>query len=439
MDDLSIKPIHIAVVGGEYICIPNNDVMETLEQLLQQAASDQTTATSYNIRSAHLQTIFDSFYNTTISTYPPKVQIYFAYRFLALKSLEEKKIGTMVISKLLDELTIEYIPDFERIFDNDIMSWEICDNFAQKILGPLIKKSDDFALKIAEWKDSGKVWRMRGACVTFVCLAKVGAMTELCFQICEACVRSSERFVQLGVGCLLREMSLMSSESVIEFITENYRYFSREGLRYSIDKLNSATRKSILTIGKNRKTKNQNNQNTQSVISTNKQTTENTQSTNETNLSKNVSIQQIQSIPQVQNISSVSNVNNIQKHHPNDIQMQQYNQQRMMNIPQDQMNMQMSMKVKDNYPQSMYLMSYYGRDNLFDIPMNPTPSQMHQQSMQQNQMQNHSIGLNQQQMEQLRNQQMQTSIHQPVAINKRGKGRQKNQITTTPPPPANQN
>ena len=32
------------------------------------------------------------------------------------------------------------------------------------------------------------------------------------------------RFVQLGVGCLLRELSLSYNQRVISFVYENYRY-----------------------------------------------------------------------------------------------------------------------------------------------------------------------------------------------------------------------
>ncbi|BFU18649.1 hypothetical protein KM1_100480 [Entamoeba histolytica HM-3:IMSS] len=260
MTEEIVKPIHIAYIGGKYVYIPFNDVIESLQVSLRSISNEKPSTGTYNIRSAQLQTLFDNFYSTTLSSYSPDNQLYFAYRFLALGTIEEKKIGTMVITKILDEITINHIADFERIFDNDITTWEVCDSFSVRVLGPLIKKSDEFATKISQWKDSGKVWRMRASCVTFVSLVKVGAMTDLSFDICAACIKSSERFVQLGVGCLLREMSLMYSDRVVQFITDNYRYFSREGLRYSIDKLNSVTRKQILLLGKNRKSKGSNSQ-----------------------------------------------------------------------------------------------------------------------------------------------------------------------------------
>ncbi|KAL7721316.1 DNA alkylation repair enzyme [Entamoeba marina] len=241
--------VHIASIGDVWTYVPPNTIVENIQQTLHENATT-ITATSYGIRAAVLQQIFDNFFTNHLSKFPVTTQMYFGYKFLKLPTAEEKRIGILTIVKNLDSLTIAYLPDFVRIIDNYVPDWTTCDSFSNKVLGPLVKKSDDFAHKISLWKDSGKVWRMRACCISFVNLAKVGAMTELSFEICAHCLRSSERFVQLGVGCLLREMSLMFSENVVEFITQNFRYFSREGLRYSIDKLNSDVRKKILSLGK---------------------------------------------------------------------------------------------------------------------------------------------------------------------------------------------
>ena len=243
------QKVHISQVGGNWTYIPPNTIIETLKEILTKNGSN-IKSTTYNIRAAELQQIFDNFYESTLSKLTPTIQMYFGMKFIKQESAEEKRIGILTIVKNLDFLTINYIEDFNRIIDSYIPDWNTCDAFSNKVLGPLVKKSDDFANKIAEWKESGKLWRMRSCCIAFVNLAKVGAMTELSFEICAQCLKSSERFVQLGVGCLLREMSLMHSESVVEFITQNFRYFSREGLRYSIDKLNADVRKKILSLGK---------------------------------------------------------------------------------------------------------------------------------------------------------------------------------------------
>jgi len=60
-------------------------------------------------------------------------------------------------------------------------------------------------------------------------------------------VRDSQRFVQLGVGWVLRELSLADHDLVVNFIKSNYAYFSREGLRYAIEKMSGAQRTKLLS------------------------------------------------------------------------------------------------------------------------------------------------------------------------------------------------
>lgn len=63
-----------------------------------------------------------------------------------------------------------------------------------------------------------------------------GFMDEL-FKLCDSCLHYQERFNQLGVGWLLREMSLATKDRTVDFIERNQGRFIPEGLRYAIEKL----------------------------------------------------------------------------------------------------------------------------------------------------------------------------------------------------------
>lgn len=57
-------------------------------------------------------------------------------------------------------------------------------------------------------------------------------------------------FVQLGTGWVLRELSLSDKNRVVEFIKENYDFFSREGLRYALEKMDEKTRLFLMNYKK---------------------------------------------------------------------------------------------------------------------------------------------------------------------------------------------
>ena len=156
----------IARIGGKLKTIPYNTVISTLQQLLLQNSPSKTPS-NYGMKSAQIQTVFDSFYSSTLQLYPPETQIYFAYRFLSLISPEEKRIGILTLSKNISHLNEHYLDDLERIFDYDINDWMICDALANKVVTQLMRSHDVCSSRLYSWKDSGKIWRMRACCVIF--------------------------------------------------------------------------------------------------------------------------------------------------------------------------------------------------------------------------------------------------------------------------------
>jgi 3-methyladenine DNA glycosylase AlkD len=75
------------------------------------------------------------------------------------------------------------------------------------------------------------------AAVAFLSEARHGGRTRELLTICRTLVRNRDRFVQLGMGWVLRELSLADREEVLRFLAQHYRRINREALRYAIDKL----------------------------------------------------------------------------------------------------------------------------------------------------------------------------------------------------------
>lgn len=77
---------------------------------------------------------------------------------------------------------------------------------------------------------------------------------DLLFETVEFSLVSSslsiERFVQLGCGWLLREISLSERKRVISFIEKHHESFSREGLRYAIEKMTESERRRLMNFKK---------------------------------------------------------------------------------------------------------------------------------------------------------------------------------------------
>lgn len=89
-------------------------------------------------------------------------------------------------------------------------------------------------------------------------------------------VKNNERFAQLGVGWLLRELSLADLKLTKNFIKENYNYFIREGLRYATEKMKESDKNSIMNYKPKEKEKEEEDDDEKEDLKTNKRKRNNT-------------------------------------------------------------------------------------------------------------------------------------------------------------------
>jgi 3-methyladenine DNA glycosylase AlkD len=198
------------------------------------------------VRSPALDLFFKKLYADHIK---PKT---IAFKFdLALKLLkspfqEEKKLAILILNKISKQLTTSDLDILAELFKSDIYEWATCDVFSSKVVTQIIKQNPDVADHILTWKDSPNLWQQRSACVSFVTVARFGNFNNQIISICSTVIKNSMRFAQLGAGWVLRELYLADPTLTVSFIKENYNYFSREGLRYAIEKMEPDLQKELL-------------------------------------------------------------------------------------------------------------------------------------------------------------------------------------------------
>jgi 3-methyladenine DNA glycosylase AlkD len=166
---------------------------------------------------------------------------------LASPIAEEKGLAILILKSRHKELGLSFLDSFEPILCDHVYDWGTADGLSGKVFRHLIERSDAKLIKrIVSWRSSSSLWMQRMAAVSFVNLARHGNVTSEVLQICKTTIRNPERFVQLGTGWVLRELWLAEPETVEAFIETNYQRFSREGLRYAIEKMPKKLQKEIL-------------------------------------------------------------------------------------------------------------------------------------------------------------------------------------------------
>ena len=176
--------------------------------------------------------------------------------------MEYKLFGNYLLEKIQKNLTADFLHnEAVEILRDHCNTWATCDGLSSKVIRKMIDRDNShnqdnpnnqqFAIIVAGWCHSKHLWVQRSSCVSFVCLARHGHFNERIIDICSQCIQNQERFVQLGAGWVLRELSLADLNLVVDFIKLNYTSFSREGLRYAIEKMDSEMKQQLMRYDPN--------------------------------------------------------------------------------------------------------------------------------------------------------------------------------------------
>lgn len=178
----------------------------------------------------------------------PDAQVDVALEMLRQRHAEDKLAGILMIQEtLIPSGAVDWRRDLSRfasLFDDGfIYNWNTCDWFCVKALGAVAQREGEpCARAIAAWRDADNLWKRRASGIAFINLAKRGdanfdGFVDMMLEICDATIRSDERFAQTGTGWALRELALADHERVVDFIERNAASFSAEGMRYATEKM----------------------------------------------------------------------------------------------------------------------------------------------------------------------------------------------------------
>lgn len=175
---------------------------------------------------------------------------------LALQSsgfMEERQIGQLVLDRVVKKVNKPaLVAELEPIFEAHVRDWATCDALAGRLLRYCL--DDDKAHKrIIGWSKSKNRWMQRASAVAFVNEARHGHYDDDIIDVCSRLVKTPERFVQLGCGWVLRELSLVDRPRVLKFLEDNDRFISSEGWRYATEKLPASLKTSLHASKKRRR------------------------------------------------------------------------------------------------------------------------------------------------------------------------------------------
>jgi 3-methyladenine DNA glycosylase AlkD len=208
----------------------------------------------YGIESAKLRHLIKQVQETHRQEWTASKLLETAEQLFADCHGEKKILGVYLLGVPFNRKIIQeestVIQTIGGYIDNYVNDWATCDGLSSQVVRHLITSKPEYIPQVKQWCTSPNDWKQRASCVSFLCFASRGEHNAMLFEIATQVIRNEHRFPQLGAGWLLRELSVADENAVIDFIKENYNLFSREGLRYAIEKMDTGLRKELLSYGK---------------------------------------------------------------------------------------------------------------------------------------------------------------------------------------------
>lgn len=162
-------------------------------------------------------------------------------------------INKFVKSNYDDDLLLR----FEFWLENYATNWSHVDDLCIKTIYQFLLTRPHLIEKTNHWAYSNVSWCRRASNVVWVKFVKrkIGKSTyylnkELVFKNCDVLINDQDEFVQKSIGWLLKATSQHHQDDVIKYIETNFEKMTRLTIRYAIEKMDTRTRKYILSLGK---------------------------------------------------------------------------------------------------------------------------------------------------------------------------------------------
>mmetsp|Transcript_65001 Transcript_65001/g.209382 ORF Transcript_65001/g.209382 Transcript_65001/m.209382 type:complete len:286 (-) Transcript_65001:92-949(-) len=174
---------------------------------------------------------------------------------------EEKEVGIRLLKTRATKLEADgglsatQLLGFSAAFDRGVKTWATCDSFCNRVVKPMLEtrqrrgiSAKDVLDVLSAWNvQQQSPWRQRASCVALVIPARRGWFVETGFSHAEQAVRrSDDRFVQLGAGWLMRELTTVDKKRALASLRRDHPHWSREAVRYAIEKLSAHDRQEVL-------------------------------------------------------------------------------------------------------------------------------------------------------------------------------------------------
>jgi 3-methyladenine DNA glycosylase AlkD len=173
----------------------------------------------------------------------------FADTLIKDRYLEVKAVGIEVLALYRREFPPSLLPVWKRwLARNDSSNWATTDAICGYLIGPLIVVHPSLAPRVGAWARHRNMWVRRAAAVSLIPSVRKGGALDMAYDVARALASDREDLIHKAVGWLLREAGKTDARRLERYLRENGPAIPRTTVRYAIERMPEARRRTLLRV-----------------------------------------------------------------------------------------------------------------------------------------------------------------------------------------------
>ena len=168
--------------------------------------------------------------------------------------LEERswELGVMAFdwaNRIQKYYTIETYDIFYSWLKKYVRGWGDCDDFCTHAFGQLLIQNKEIFSEILNWTKDEDFWVRRASAVILIPAILKNDYADIHpLEIADRLLNDENDLVCKGYGWMLKALSKVDEELVIEYLKEKQSIMSRDSFRYAIEKMDSEKRLYLMEL-----------------------------------------------------------------------------------------------------------------------------------------------------------------------------------------------
>jgi 3-methyladenine DNA glycosylase AlkD len=173
----------------------------------------------------------------------------FAELMLRGRTFESRSVGLIVLSKFHRGYDARLLRHARRwLATNKLDNWAMTDLLCMEVLGPLLDREPQLALRMRPWTRAKSPWLRRAAAAALTGPVRHGVALDEAYRTASTLAAAKEDLVHKATGWMLREAGRSDQPRLEKWLKKKGRTLHRTALRYAIEKFPEPKRRHLLLV-----------------------------------------------------------------------------------------------------------------------------------------------------------------------------------------------